>query len=36
VGDRQTYFGAAVVMALVAVTWIPLRRMAGGRFRPSG
>ena len=27
IGDRRAYFGGAVVMGIVAVTWLPLRRL---------
>ena len=35
VGERQVYFGAALVMALVASVWVPLRRLARRRVRQA-
>ncbi|MCB2223514.1 MAG: MFS transporter [Actinobacteria bacterium] len=31
VGDRETYFGAAGIMAVVAMVWVPMRRWAQRR-----
>jgi len=36
VGDRQAYFGAALVMAGVAAVWIPVRRLARRLVRQAG
>jgi len=35
VGERQVYFGAALVMAVVASVWVPIRRLARRRVRQA-
>ena len=32
-GDRRSFLAGAALVALVAVSWLPLRRMAASRLR---